>query len=308
MSDPIVTRKFGTNGPAMPILGMGGSAMSDQFNMAYRVDLPSVDERIAMVRNAFDRGIRFFDTARAYGESEGIMGRALKEVREQAFIATKVIVHDPAQVRASIETSLGELDTDYIDLIQIHGPAIEEVGVRVAMQIHNELLKLRDEGICRLIGVTTHVAFREVLEMISTGGFDQVMLAYGYFNKGMDTMLSSGNLEYRELCLSKAAELGMAIVAMKVLGGWMLGHNGENLLPDFAAAKMARVPGAAIRWALQDERICMFNIGVSVPSDIDDNIATFLSEPTFTSADRQLLAEFCSQLYATEEVSQMAVV
>jgi predicted aldo/keto reductase-like oxidoreductase len=301
-------RKFGKNGPELPLLGMGGSAMVDQFKIAYGVDLPTVEQRVSMVREAFDQGIRFFDTARAYVESESIMGMALKEVRDEAFIATKVIVHDPAEVRSSIETSLDELDTDYIDLIQIHGPAIEEIGVKVSMQIHEELVKLKAENICRMIGVTTHVGFREVYEMISTGGFDHVMLAYGYFNKGMDTMLSAGNLEFRELCLSKADELGMAIVAMKVLGGWMLGHNGQNLLPEFDNEKMMEVPGAAIRWAFQDERISLFNIGVSIPSDIGKNIRTFTSDLTYSAEDRLLLAEYCSQLYATEQVTQMAVV
>lgn len=302
------TRKFGEKGPELPILGMGGSAMVDQFKVVYGVDLPSVDQRVLMVRDAFDQGIRFFDTARAYAESESIMGMALQGVRQEAFIATKIDVHDPAEVRSSIETSLEELDTDYIDLIQIHGIAIDVVGVDVAMQIHRELVKLREENICRMIGVTTHVAFREIYEMISSGGFDHVMLAYGYFNKGMDTMLSAGNLEFRELCLAKADELGMAIVAMKVLGGWMLGHNGQNLLPEFDNAKMAEVPGAAIRWAFQDERISLFNIGASLPSDMGKNVQIFSSDLTYSAADRLLLAEYCSQLYNTEQVSEMTVV
>jgi len=301
-------RKFGVNGPELPILGMGGSAMVDQFKIAYGMELPTMDQRVSMVRDAFDQGIRFFDTARAYVESETIMGVALKDVRDQAFIATKVDVHDPAEVRSSIETSLKELDTDYIDLIQIHGIAIDAVGVDVAMQIHQELVKLRDENICRMIGVSTHIAFKEIHEMISTGGFDHVMLAYGYFNKGMDTMLSAGNLEYRELCLSKANELGMAIVAMKVLGGWMLGHNGKNLLPEFDDRKMEEVPGAAIRWAFQDERISLFNIGASLPTDMGKNIETFSSDMTYSAQDRLLLAEYCSQLYGTEQVSGMSVV
>lgn len=302
------TRQFGKNGPELPILGMGGSAMVDQFKVVYGVELPSIDQRVAMVRSAFDQGIRFFDTARAYAESESIMGIALEDVRDEAFIATKVDVHDPAEVRSSIETSLKELKTDYIDLIQIHGIAIDAVGVDVAMQIHGELVKLKDEKICRMIGVTTHVAFKEVFEMISTGGFDHVMLAYGYFNKGMDTMLSAGNLEFRELCLSKANELGMAIVAMKIMGGWMMGHNGQNLLPEFDDSKMVNVPAAAIRWAFQDERISLFNIGASIASDMGKNIQTFTEDLSYSSEDRLLLAEYCSQLYNTDQVSEMAVV
>ena len=94
------SRKFGAKGPELPILGMGGSAMVDQFKVVYGQDLPSIDQRVSMVRDAFDQGIRFFDTARAYVESESIMGMALKGIRQRAFIATKVDVHDPAQVRS----------------------------------------------------------------------------------------------------------------------------------------------------------------------------------------------------------------
>jgi hypothetical protein len=155
---------------------------------------------------AYDRGVRYFDTARVYEESESIVGRGLKDVRKDAFIATKVAVYSPHSVRKSLETSLDQLGTDYIDLAQIHSPTIEAIGFRGAMKIHAELLKLRDEKLFRFIGLTTHVAFEDVYKMVSTGGFDQVLLAYGYFRKGMDTLLSHRNLEWRALCLAKAHE------------------------------------------------------------------------------------------------------
>ena len=72
------------------------------------------------------------------------------------------------------------------------------------MKLHAELVKLRDQKMLCFIGLTTHVAFETVYKMIATGGFDQVLLAYGYFRKGMDTLLSNPNLEFRELCLAKA--------------------------------------------------------------------------------------------------------
>ena len=64
------------------------------------------------------------------------------------------------------------------------------------MKVHAELVKLRDEKLLRFIGLTTHVAFETVHEMIKTDGFDQVLLAYGYVRKGMDTMLSNRKIEY----------------------------------------------------------------------------------------------------------------
>jgi predicted aldo/keto reductase-like oxidoreductase len=261
-----------------------------------------------MVRHAFDRGIRYFDTARVYGESETIMGRGLKGIRDQVFLATKVAVTDPSKVRASIETSLKELQTSHVDLAQIHSPAIERVGFEKAMKLHAELVKLRDEKMVRFIGLTTHVAFETVYKMISTGGFDEVLLAHGYFRKGMDTWLSNRNVEYQELCLAKAHELNMAIVAMKVMGGWMLGHNAARVVPDFAPDARAKLPGAAIRWVLQDQRVSMLNIGVSLPEDIDKNVATLKGDCMFTDQDRVLLADYASRAYEAPSVKNMRTV
>src|SRR5262249_55640434 len=156
-------------GHTLPILGMGGSAMVQRFIAAYGLKLLSMEERIAMVRRAYDQGIRYFDTARVYGESESIMGQGLKGVRHHVFIATKVAVTDPAQVRKSLETSLEQLGTSSVDLVQIHSPAIESVGFEKAMKLHAELVKLRDQKMLRFIGLTTHVAFETVHKMICTG-------------------------------------------------------------------------------------------------------------------------------------------
>lgn len=304
----IPVRKFGSTGVTLPMLGMGGSALVDVWAPSYGVKLDSKDKRAEMVRHAFDRGIRYFDTARVYGESESIFGAGLKDVRDQAFIASKVAVGKPEQVRASVEQSLKELDTDHIDLMQIHSPAIEAVGVAGAMQLHAELLKLRDEKMIRFIGLSTHVVFERVHEMISTGGFDQVLLAYGYFRKGMDTLLSNRNIELRNQCLAKAHELGMAIVAMKVMGAFVMGHNARNLVPDFDQKALARLPQAAIRWVAQDDRVSMLNIGASYPDDIDKNIKTISADLAFTDADRDLLSDFAGRAYNSEFVKQMRTV
>ena len=206
-----------------------------------------------------------------------------------------------------MEISLKELDTDYVDAVQIHSPAIEAVGFEGAMKMHAELVKLRDEKLLRFIGLTTHVAFETVHEMIKTDGFDQVLLAYGYVRKGMDTMLSSRKVEYRDLCLAAAHERGMAIVAMKVLGANMLSHNAKALVPDYDGDRLAKIPPAAIRWVLQDDRVSMLNIGVSMPTDIDRNLDVLRGDTRFSNEDRALLADFSSRLYDAEMVKAMRV-
>jgi predicted aldo/keto reductase-like oxidoreductase len=304
----IPTRKFGKTGHTLPVLAMGGSAMVQMWTKAYGVDLLPMDERVAMVRHAYDQGIRYFDTARVYAESESIVGKGLKGVRDKVYVATKIAVTDPGAVRKSLETSLRNLDMDYVDAAQIHSPAIEAVGFEKAMKLHAEIVKLRDEKMCRFIGLTTHVAFETVHQMIGTGGFDQVLLAYGYFRKGMDTLLSNRNLELREMCLAKAHELNMGILAMKVMGANILGHNAKNLVADYDAAALAKLPGAAIRWVLQDERVCILNIGVSMPQDIDQNIAALKGNLKFTNDDRRLLANFAGRAYESATVKAMRMV
>lgn len=307
--EAIPTRKFGKIGVTLPILGMGGSAMVPLGKFAnYGVELLPLEERVAMVRHAFDKGVRYFDTARIYLESESIMGKGLKGVRDKVFLASKVHTTDPAQVRQSLETSLKELQTDYVDLLQIHSPAIERVGFEGAMKLHAEVVKLRDQKMVKHIGLTTHVAFETVHKLICTGGFEEVLLACGYFRKGLDTLHSHRNLEFREMCLAKAHELGMAVVAMKVFGASILGHNAKNLVPDFDKDALAKVPSAAVRWVLQDERISMLNIGISMPSDIDRNLAILRGDLKCTNEDRMLLADFANRAYESDHVKKMKVV
>ena len=303
----IPIRKFGRTGHTLPILGMGGSAMVQIFSGAYGVELLPMDDRVAMVRHAYDSGIRYFDTARVYGESESIMGRGLNGLRDNVYIATKCHMTEPEKVRECVETSLAQLDTDYVDCVQIHSPAIERVGFDVAMKLHAELVKLRDEKMLRFIGLTTHVAFETVLQMIETDGFDQVLLAYGYFRKGMDTILSNTKLEYRDMCLAAAAERGMAIVAMKVMGANIFSHNAAKLVADAEPAQVGKLPAAAIRWVMQDPRISMLNIGVSMPSDIDRNLKTLSGDLAFTNSDRKLLADFSAKAYEADAVKKMKV-
>ena len=167
---------------------------------------------------------------------------------------------------------------------------------------------MKEEGLVRFIGLTTHVVFETVHKMISTGGFDQVLLAYGYFNKGMNTLLSNQNMQQRELCLAKAHELNMGIVAMKVMGASVFGHNAQAVVTDFDREALAKLPGAAIRWVMQDERISMLNIGVSKPSDIDDNLVVLRDDLKLTNDDRRLLAGFSARAYESESFREMPVV
>ncbi len=305
----IPVRKFGKTGYSFPIVGHGGSAMMAKEYAYYGLDNPPTPEdRIKMVRDAYDMGVRYFDTARIYQESEELMGKGLKDIRDKVFIASKVMVGKPEQVRPSVEESLKQLQTDHIDLMQIHGPTIERLGYDGCMPQYEELAKLRDEGLIHFIGITGHNKFEEMYKLIASGKFDSVLIEYGYFKKGYNTRHSETMLEWRENCVAKAHEQDMAIIAMKVLGAWIFNHNAKNVLPDYDAEAVKRLPAAAIRWVMNDPRISMLNIGVSYPGDIPENIRICTEDTTLTNADRFLLADFSAKAYMTERVQSFPVV
>ena len=275
LDDTIPTRILGKTGLKLPILGYGGAGLP----MIWGNPL-SHEDRVKLIRYTYDRGLRYYDTAGNYYESQRILGEGLKDVRDNVFLVTKVETTDPAKVRGAVEKSLGELQTDYLDTILIHGtPGIEQMTVERAMEIHAELVKLRDEGITKFIGFSAHSYFDKALALIESDGFDLCMLSYGYIPRGYNQIFSAKMTELRNACVAKAHERGMGIVAMKVVGGGFLGAWSGYVVPEFDRKRLAELPAAAIRYALNDPRIHMLAIGMRLQDEIDFNIKT-LSDAT----------------------------
>jgi len=122
---PIPTRRFGKTGCVLPILGYGGAALPKRWGNPL-----STEDRVKLVRTVYDRGVRYFDTAGNYMESQSILGEGLKGIRDKVYLVTKVETTVPAEVRGAIEKSLEELQTNYLDAILIHGtPGLEQMTV-----------------------------------------------------------------------------------------------------------------------------------------------------------------------------------
>ncbi len=308
-ADALPTRVLGKTKEKLPILGYGGAALPKKWGNTL-----SDEGRVKLVRHAYDRGIRYFDTAISYtyADSQAIIGKALKPVRDNVFITTKVDFWDlskpdgrftkvpSGEATRQVEMNLKELQSDYLDAILIHGtPGVEQMTVEQCMEVHGELVKARDKGLVRFIGFSAHHYFDKALALISTGEFDLCMLAYGYLPRGNSRLFSPRTTELRNACLAKAHELKMGIVAMKVLGAGMLGGFGKKHL--------AGLPGAACRYLLQDPRVQMLAIGMRTPAEIDANIKTLSGDTTYTNEDRALLAGFSAALLSDENVKKMNV-
>ncbi len=259
-TDALPTRKLGKTKVELPMLGYGGAALPKKWGNTL-----STEDRVKLVRHAYDSGIRYFDTAISYtyGDSQAIIGEALKDVRDNVFITTKVDFWDlskpdgritkvdKAEVARQVEKNLAELQSDYIDAILIHGtPGVEQMTVEQCMEVHGELVKARDKGLVRFVGFSAHHYFDKALALISTGEFDLCMLAYGYLPRGHSRLFSPQTTELRNACLAKAHELQMGIVAMKVLGAGMLGGFGKKELAETARrGNPLRAPGRPCPYA-----------------------------------------------------------
>lgn len=303
LADTIPTRTLGKTGLKLPILGYGGAALPTAW-----LNPLSQEERVALVRYAFDRGLRYFDTAGNYMESQAILGEALEDRRKDVCLVTKVETTKPEEVRKAVERSLKELQTDYLDILLIHGtPGIQDMSVAQAMKIHTELVKLREERVTRFVGFSAHGYFDKALALIASGGFDQCMLSYAYLPRGYDQIWTARMTTMRDACVAKAHQLGMGIVAMKVIGAGMLGAWSGYLVPGFDNQRLKQLPGAAIRHVLQDTRVHVLNIGMRLKEEIDANIKTLSGAATYTLEDRALLAEFSAKLYDTDAIKKMRI-
>ena len=169
------------------------------------------------------------------------------------------------------------------------------------------LVKARDKGLVRFVGFSAHGYFDKALSLIESGGFDLCMLSYGYIPRGHDQVFSERNLELREQCLAKAHELNMGIAAMKVVGAGMMGGWAPYLVPGTDKKVVQEMPGAAIRWVLDDDRIDLLVIGMRLRSDIDQNIRTLARNTACTAEDRALLKAFSARAMKSDAIKKMKV-
>src|SRR5438128_2963209 len=143
------TRELGRTGVRVSILGVGG----------YHLGLPDEKESIRIVRMALDHGMNFLDNCWDYndGASEERMGKALRDgYREKAFVMTKLDGRTASSAREQLEQSLKRLQTDVIDLVQIHEVIRDDDPDRCITSggCIEALLEARQAGKLRLIGFT----------------------------------------------------------------------------------------------------------------------------------------------------------
>ena len=234
-----------------------------------RVDM---DTAVKILRKAYDGGMTFFDTARAYSDSEEKIGMAFGNgwlERDKIYIATKSTAETPEKLKSDLETSLKNLRTDYIDIYQLHcvkqcyrpgdGTGLYEV-----------LEEAKKEGKIRHIGITAHkIGIGE--EIAQSGLYETLQFPFSYLATQRDINL-----------VEKCRENNVGFIAMKGLSGGLLTNS------DACMAFMTDYPVLPI-WGIQKE------------SELDEWLSFFHKEVRMTDEIRaiikkdrdELLGEFC---------------
>ena len=151
-SSQLPTRRFGRTGERLPVLAIG---CGNRLWAGYRTK----DRGLEALQLALDSGIRYFDTAQAYGDgtSETWVGEATKSRREEVFLATKTRARTYDEVLSTAEDSLKRLQSDQLDVLHIHGLRYQDDLDRIEQgRAIDALMRLRDEKTVRFIGITSH--------------------------------------------------------------------------------------------------------------------------------------------------------
>ncbi len=227
-----------------------------------------------VIRVALDHGVNYVDTARKYmdGRNEEIVGRALKGIRDKVYVATKTLPTSMTkdEIIRDVETSLKTLQTDHVDVIQLHN--LTDRQRAFSPQTREALLKLREQGKVRFFGVTTHKNQAEVLNALVDDPdhfFDTALVAYNF----------KSDKEVGE-AIARAGMAKLGIIAMKTQAG------------GYAAEAMGGISPhqAALKWALKNGHIAAAIPGMRDMAELREDIAV-MGMP-FELADEGILRRY----------------
>lgn len=258
----MIQKPLGATGVDISAIGFG---TGDYF-----WDSPLDDaEKVRLLQVGMDHGITWLDTAEGYGDgiSEGIVSRAVKRVRDKVVLATKLATnhHYSSEVLSAAEGSLKRLDTDYIDLYQVHWP---NPSVPVAETMES-LRKLIDAGKIRYVGLCnfTRAGLVEAQEALGEHRIVSLQNEYNLFER---TIEYSGLLDY-------CSENSITPLAYSALDqGRLTSMSTEKLdLVDKMAADHGRTPAQIVlRWLVSKDRMAAIVRSTQERHIIDNATAT----------------------------------
>lgn len=230
----------------------------------------SMSEAVRLLHKAYDGGIRFYDTARMYSDSEEKLGNAFEHCRKQIFLSSKTGAVTVEQFWKDLETTLRNLKTDYLDIYQFHNPAFcpkpgDESG------IYDAALEAKKKGMILHIGISNH-RLHIAQEAIDSGFYETLQFPFCYLSGEPELTLLEG---------CKKSDMGF--LSMKALSGGLITN------ASAAYAFQAQFPQALPLWGIQhEEELDQFLEFVNHPPVMNEELASVIEKDR-----RELLGDFC---------------
>ncbi len=220
---------------------------------------------VKLLQKAYAAGLRYFDTARAYTDSEAKVGDAFKGIRETLYIATKTKALTAEEFWQDLEISLKTLQTSYIDVYQFHNPPFLPVpGGEDGL--YDAMLEAKAQGKIRHIGITSH-KLKIANAAIDSGLYETLQFPFCYLATDADKEL-----------VAKCQAANMGFIAMKGLSGGLINNS------QAAYAFEAQFANVLPIWGIQKEQ------------ELDEFISYINNPPAMTPEIEALIARDKEQL------------
>ena len=252
----LTKRRFGTTGCEVTLVGLGGEGVLRTYGRHAEAN--------AVIMEALDQGIAYFDSAKAYAGSEDYYGEIWKkrpDLRASVFLASKSASRAHADAEMDLLETLQRMGVETLDLWQIHDIR-SFPDIRAAEAPGGALeafIEARDSGVVRHIGVTGHHDPDVLAHAVETWPVDAVMMPVNPVEEVLGGFL--------DRVLTTAREQGVAVIGMKVLGG------SNYLMPDAGVT-----PDVLVRYALTRD-VSVVIVGCSTPAEVQALAAAGRSGP-----------------------------
>jgi predicted aldo/keto reductase-like oxidoreductase len=273
-------RRFGKTDELISVITLGGMRFAQTWNPPRsRLPKASIDNCIEITRKALDAGINHFETAHGYVKSEHLYGVALKELatpRDKFKMMTKGAPMTGDETRRLVEEQLTALQLDYVDFYGWHGiNNLERLQLSTAKGGPVEALhRLKEEGLIRNIGFSTHGPLQIILDAINTDLFSFVNLHYYYFFQR--------NLAAVQL--AKEKDLGVFIISPNEKGGqlWNPSATVQQLCDPLTAIQFNG------RFCLSHAEITTLSMGIHEIDQFPQNLVILNNEDYFSVDDQPI--------------------
>ncbi len=247
-----------------------------------------VQEGVRIFGEAMDLGVTYVDTARIYGEAEEMLGHLIPKRRDRLFVATKVSTETADRAERSLNESLRTLKTDHLDLVHIHSVGSKNIdrvlGTGGALEY---LLKQKEKGVIRFIGITGHNSPDKFVRMLETDQIDVLMCVMNYADRNI--------YNFEEKVLPVARKHNTACVAMKVYAGIKGGfpNHGKG---HMGCATDPRYLRQALAYALDLEGVSVAVVGPYTVEQARQNVEFAKSYKPLSDDERASLMGYGKEL------------